>query len=360
MRPFIAIVLTSVFAAAASVGCSFQAKEGSGTGPIGPTYDGSINLDRVFTSQDVTGTTGGADSLCPANTFTASNLPPDLLIVLDRSGSMLEDPMTGMSQPTSPTNKWAQTTTALNQVVGQTQDKIRWGLKFFGSPGGGACGVNDMAEVPVGPMNAAAIAAAIATGDPGSNTPTRAAVTQAAAYLRTVTDLNPKFILLATDGQPNCRTGGGGGGSATDDAAAIAAVATVAAMGFPTFVIGIATTGTAGHDTLSMMAVNGGYPRTGDPRYYPVTTSADLATALGIIQGMIALPCQFQLGGVPQDLNAVTVTVGGQPVVRPDWMYAPGNRAIIFPEAGATCMGLKSGALKDVIIKLPCGINIIP
>lgn len=346
--------LTALFALGA-LGCSFEPKAGAGavTNPNGT--DAGAGVDRIFTTQDTSGATGGDG--CPSNAFTASNLPPDLLIVLDRSGSMKQD-STGMecgNAGCGANSKWTQMTTAINQVVGQTEGKIRWGLKYFATMS--SCGVNAMAEVPVGPMNAAAIAASIARTTPGSSTPTRAAETQAAAYLSTVMDPNPKYILLATDGQPNCASGGGD--MTTDDAAAIAAVQSVAAMGFPTFVIGIATNGMA-EGTLNMMAINGGHPRAMAPQYYPVATSADLAAALGVIQGMVALPCQFQLGGVPSDLGAVSVTVGGMAVSQADWTYGPGNRSIIFPDTGAICTGLKSGSLKDVVINLPCGATIIP
>ena len=44
----------------------------------------------------------------------------------------------------------------------------------------------------------------------GSSTPTRAAENAAVTYLSTLTDPNPKFIVLATDGQPNCPASGTG------------------------------------------------------------------------------------------------------------------------------------------------------
>jgi hypothetical protein len=255
-------------------------------------------------------------------------------------------------------SKWSQVTTAINQVVGNTQTTVRWGLKFFATAGGrGGCTVNGTAEVPIGVMNAAPIAAAIAAAKPGSSTPTQAAETQAAAYLAGVPDPNPKYILLATDGLPNCKAGGAAGDP--DDVAAIAAVATAAGMGIPTFVVGIATNGMA-DGTLNMMAVNGGHPRAATPQYYPVANSSDLAAALTDIQSLVALPCQFQLGGVPSHLDAVTVLVGGQIVPMSEWTYGPGNRSIIFPDVGALCASLKSGAVKDVRINLPCGETIIP
>ena len=72
----------------------------------------------------------------------------------------------------------------------------------------------------------------------GSSTPTRAAENAAVTYLtQRLTDPNPKFIVLATDGQPNCPAIGQ---HVTDDApGAVTAVTTAKTAGFPTFVVGI-------------------------------------------------------------------------------------------------------------------------
>ncbi|MES1164471.1 MAG: hypothetical protein ABUR63_01835 [Verrucomicrobiota bacterium] len=338
-----------------SSACSFQEK--AGTGGTNPSnYDGSAGVDRNFVMGETGAVTGDA---CPQNSFNANNLPPDLLILLDRSGSMNED-STGTNNP-GPMSKWTQVTGAINQVAMSTETMVNWGLKFFGTGSGQGCAVAAGAAVPPNTMTAAAIATAIAApaNQPATSTPTRAAVTSAGAYLAGLTARpNPKYILLATDGQPNCAQGGGN--SAVDDPAAIAAVGSVAAMGFPTFVIGIATNGVA-EATLNSMATMGGRPRTGMPQlYYPVQNGADLQMALTQIQAMVALPCQFQLGGAPTNLGAVTVSVGGNVVPMSDWTYGPGNRSVIFPENGQTCMNLKSGAVKNVLINLPCGEAIIP
>jgi len=98
----------------------------------------------------------------------------------------------------------------------------------------------------------------------------------AAAYLKTLNDSNPKFILLATDGVPTCGTAACAAGvndsgmpNQCDDANAIAMVKTVHDMGYPTFVLGIGTSKAPGDGTLSQMAVNGGYPRNGTPQLVP-------------------------------------------------------------------------------------------
>ncbi|MBC8132936.1 MAG: hypothetical protein H7X95_08140 [Deltaproteobacteria bacterium] len=178
----------------------------------------------------------------------------------------------------------------------------------------------------------------------------------AGMYMESLTTPNPKYILLATDGEPNC---GMGGGNATDGPGAIAAVQAVAMMGFPTFVIGIAADAEAGN-TLSQMAIMGGRPRATAPEYYSVSSSADLAAALMAIQSMVALPCAFQLGGVPSNPGAVSVSVGGMVVPMSDWTYGPGMRSVVFADSGAICASLKSGAVQNVQISLPCDNVIIP
>ena len=337
-------------------GCSFDPKTGPGgsTNPSG--FDAAAGVDRQFVTGDTGAVTGDA---CPQNNFTANNLPPDLLIVLDRSGSINQNSSGKTLTAGDPNTKWALMTAAIKNVVMQSQGTVNWGLKFFGT-GTSGCAVADMTAVAPATMTAAQIISAIdaPANQPGTSTPTRAAEISAGNYFAGRTNPNPKYILLATDGEPNC--GMGGGNNATDGPGAIAAVGTVLGMGFPTFVIGIAADTEAG-TTLEGMAVAGGRPRAGgNPSYYSVSTTADLQAALTAIQSQTALPCQFQLGGVPSVPSAVTVIIGGQVVPMSDWMYGPGMRSIVFPDTGATCTMLKSGAIKDVSINLPCGGTIIP
>jgi len=67
--------------------------------------------------------------------------------------------------------------------------------------------VNAGVEVGVGPSTAAQIQAAITGTSPGNQTPTMAAIKAAVAYFNTLNDGLPHYILLATDGEPNCDPG---------------------------------------------------------------------------------------------------------------------------------------------------------
>jgi hypothetical protein len=340
----------------------------SGSGGTHPTGSGGS------TGAGNGGTSGGTGSggvgvatdgpSCGVKTFGLTKVPPDLLIVQDRSGSMamLPDGSNCSRRDATCTamTKWPQITAAINQVVMQTEDTIRWGLKFFADDD--LCGVNDGAAVPIADKNAAAIAAAIAGAMPLSSTPTRAGLVSAGAYLATLTDPNPKYVLLATDGLPNCGGQMGIFGSQGDDSAAtIQAVTDIAAKGIPVFVVGIGSIPDA-QTTLTAMAVAGGEAQTADPKYYPVANTADLVTVLGTIGGMIG-SCSFGLGTVPPDPTNIAVTANGSKIPKDTthtngWDYGTGQTSIqLF---GQTCEDAKAGKLMDVQAIFGCPGKIIP
>ena len=140
---------------------------------------------------------------CGAKTFGLQMVPPDLMVVQDKSGSMsdLPDGTRCRRGGCGPMAKWPQMTAAINQVVMQTEATIRWGLSFF--PADEECGVAAMPVVPIANMNAAAIATAIAATNPNGATPTQAAIAGASMYMATLADPNPKYILWQRSA---CRT----------------------------------------------------------------------------------------------------------------------------------------------------------
>lgn len=365
-----------------SIGCAFkphpeggtgggtQEPDNRGTGGFVISYDGPAYVADAA-REYVSAVDGGgvdiivtADANCGNQPFTVIAPPPDLLIVLDRSGSMANDAMDkgcgnggcGML------SKWYQVTTAINEVVAKTETSINWGLKFFGSGSSNSCEVADGAAVAPAPMNAMAIATAIAApaNQPATRTPTASAELSAGKYLQTLTDTNPKFVLLATDGAPNCGVGAANTATA-DGPGAEAAVTTVKGQGFPTFVIGISTSADT-ETTLNNMATNGGYPRVGmTPQYYPVTTSAELVAALGAIQTITMGMCTYPLGKPADnaDVTKVTVTVDGTIATQDasdGWHFDPGMKSITF--GGSTCDKLKAGTLKNVQVLYGCKVDV--
>jgi hypothetical protein len=256
---------------------------------------------------------------------------------------------------------------AINMVVNDTQAEVNWGLKLFADSG--SCGVNNNAQVPIAPNNAAAIAAALtartsANGGVanGSSTPTRAAEAGAVNYLMGVTDTNPKFILMATDGQPNCPASGSM--SNDDTPAAVAAVTAAGTAGFPTFVVGVSAPAGAANDALNMMAVAGGYPQMGAAtQYYAVTDTAGFIAVLRTLVG-VAASCTFPVPAPPNDMTDrahIGVVVNGVEIPHDTtqtngWDYtSTGMTAIQI--YGPNCNAILSGGTPDVKIVFKCIIS---
>jgi hypothetical protein len=293
---------------------------------------------------------------CGLEKFTLERDPPSLMLVLDRSSSMSRRPMGGPAGATL----WTETLAALDEVVKVTEIGINWGLKLFPQPSG--CLVADGAEVPIARSNhAMVLGRARSDGfnmSGTSGTPTNQAVDKAVAYLRTVPAGPGRYIVLATDGEPNCADTGGAGTART---LSVQAVQDAVSAGFKTYVIGIAIVPEA-VDTLNRLAVAGGVPRS-DPmfRFYPVTNRMDLIQALGDIAGQIQ-SCVFTLSKPPPVPDSVKVTVDGDraPESPTDgWSYA-NNQNTTIQLNGAWCERVKMRQQAQVDIVFGCPGIVVP
>jgi hypothetical protein len=262
----------------------------SGTAGSGPTPDGGKN--------------------CGLQSFNLQRKPAEVLLLLDRSASMQDPPDSSTTTP-----KWDLVTAAVKQVVMSTDSAVSWGLKVFPEGTGSACAagsVTSKIDVPIGAMNAANVVAAVnATPDTGNGTPTGDAVNAAVTYLQMLTaqgDSNPKYILLATDGEPSCAATPGS--ESTDSARpyAVTAVTNAATAGYNTFVVGIVT---KSNDTMTLnMLATAGKEAVNDPRplanqFYQGITQDALTTALNVITGQVS-SCVFPLNPPPPVLNDPT------------------------------------------------------
>jgi von Willebrand factor type A domain len=344
---------------AAIVGCAGARVTGVDAGQSnsgGPS--GSGGATNVVTSGSGGSISGGsssgsggsktptADANCGQRMFDLKKVPPDVLIVLDRSGSMGDAvPMGTCAAP--PCSKWTEVSNAVKKVVTATDTAIRWGIKFFPEDTV-HCQVGPGVAVPIGDMTGAAIGTAIDAQLPqGAGTPTQVAMMTATTFVAGLQEPNAKYILLATDGEPNCNPGPGGNAAA--GAGTVAAVAAAAAMGIPVFVVGIATSGPA-DAVLSMVAIAGKRPRAGMPPYYPVANGDDLVAALGTIGGQIA-SCTFGFGEMPPDPDNIEVTAGGvkipkDPAHASGWDYGTGQMSIVL--YGSYCDKAKDKTLPEI------------
>lgn len=303
---------------------------------------------------------GAMDPTCGVQAFMRERKPTEMILVLDRSASMKDEPSG------STLAKWDMVKPAVVGVIQATNASLSWGLKLYPeSQDTDACSAESIVpliHVPVAASNATAVVGAInATAPEGDGTPTGDAIKFATDHLRGRNNANPKYILLATDGDPSCPSG---------NAAVTYAVSNIAAAltaGFPTFVIGVDTSKDSSVERLNLMAVAGGRPRpvtaTSPAAFYLASTQADLTTALQTITGQVA-SCVFELDPPPPVPDNIAVDFNGQrathdPTRMNGWEYTSPDHTSL-EVYGSFCEKIKMEAMNQVEIKYGCPNTPIP
>jgi hypothetical protein len=194
--------------ACTTIGCQSDTQTTGGQGG-GSASGGS----GQFIAGDNPGAGGrglGEGEVCQEVNLSAQASPVNVLILLDRSTSMLE--RVDRTQPDSPT-RWDAVTAALRAfVTSPAASQARVGLQFFGLMLPDDCSVEKYMTpaVPIAPLatNQAALLEAINNARPDSLTPTAPAVAGSLAYARQVAELPenvdvPTVMVLASDGIPS-------------------------------------------------------------------------------------------------------------------------------------------------------------
>lgn len=341
---------------------------------------------------------------CAAERTSAQQLPLDMFLMLDQSGSMVQDKVANGS------TKWAAVTAALSSFFSQSNlSGTSVGIQYFPLKSATACSAYDNCSTdsdcgPCGPCEsdyyygsycvanytgdtctasdyakpaveiaalpgaAAAINASIAGCSPAGATPTAPALQGAIDHAKSWALQNPQHVviaLLATDGDPTeCYTG-------TDPIPAIKTIAQAGASGTPkilTFVIGVGK---------SLSALNGIAASGGTTSATLVDTGGDvnaqLIAAMNAIRGA-ALGCTYKIpvpsSGTP-DFTKVNVqyTPGGTttPVIMPQaaslaacptgkdaWYYDNPSAPTQILLCPTTCNKVKADTTGAVDVLLGC------
>ncbi len=354
---------------------------GNGTGGAGNGTGTSTNNGGTgglgSTGSFMDGSTG-TQMGCNPQTFTLEQAPPpEVYLVVDRSGSML---LPGASANST---RWDELKSALDAALASYESQIRFGLIMY--PRSDAeCGTEGP-QVLFGPDNRLAINTELGTTTPAGGTPTAAALNNAAASLQSLgTAGTPKFLILATDGGPNCNyfvnpspacsctyaatmadccTNTPGacpfGSSCLDDAGTLDVIGDQHAAGIDTFVIGL--NGTQAYvSLLDAMADAGGRPQlNAATKYYAASNEAAMLAALDAI-AVSVISCEIQLTQAPDKPDAVSVYVDG--VVVPQdmthtngWDYTDASNTSI-ELFGVACEDIQDGAMHDVTATFECEV----
>jgi hypothetical protein len=307
-----------------------------------------------------------SDANCGQQTSETTKGQTDVLLVLDRSGSMNESiaadcccsstcrsaiSIKMCSDSSNCSERWPALSAAVSSTIASTTG-VNWGLKLFSSPKSlDVCAVNSGVEVPIGAStSASAIETQISGASPLNATPTAKAVTAATAYLKTVADQNNKVILLSTDGEPNCKPGSLDT-SVSDVDGTTAAIQAALAAGFRVYVIGIGP---------SVGNLDGFARAGGTDHYYPATSAAQLSSALAAISNTLA-SCTFAMSQTPPVLDNIAVYLDGKLVdqdVANGWSFGTTTDAVMLN--GTACDRIKSGTASKVQVLFGCPGTSLP
>jgi hypothetical protein len=397
----------AVVACAAMVACGSDdgspLLDGSGAGSGGSgssggtSSDPGINLgssgDSGLPGAGGVDQPGAAGAGCGSTKVAADPPIVNVLLVVDKSFSMTGTP-TGFT-----TDKWSALRGALAATFEQTQDRVSYGLDLYPFSGETGKAVSDTCEMPKGdavvvPVQAGAkaaplILAALDDNPPDGDTPTAAALARALNYYTKgagKTLKGDKFVLLATDGGPNCDAKAtcdaatctvnmdgkcplapasccdvsGGATSCLDEDGSVAGVKALAAAGIKTFVVGIPGT-EAYADTLNALAAESGVDNPdAPPDYFAVSAKSGavgLTNTLTKITAGLITSCRLVLEETPPAPNDVYVVIDGVEIERggaDGWVYdnAVSPPAIVIQ--GATCDALERDGAEYINVTYGC------
>lgn len=261
----------------------------------------------------------------------------EIVIIADRSGSM------EIRVPDGAT-RWGALRSAVNIVLPRIEDAFDIGLTLF--PAVGPCGTPAGGiTLPPGRGNARLIPDIMTRIGPDGNTPTRAAIDGVRGYFASSPSSTRRFVLLATDGEPNC------GGPVGEVAASITALR---GTGIDTFVLGIP----GPRESLNQMARAGGRARSGSTAFYEATTTAQLSLAIRAITAATNT-CEYP---VPSsllpigDLSRFRVLFNGSAVAADatnGWSFTDASRSRLRLN-GSSCETLRSGSVTSVVATYNC------
>lgn len=304
----------------------------------------------------------GNGEACEEQIVRSQGEIPEMLIVLDRSGSMKSIDV----------NRWDPSVAAVTAVTASLDSRVNFGLMVFPgiveptqnctrvgnsvsctsqSQSSSNCEPGSL-EVPVAPKQAGAIEAALRNMSPLGGTPTTAALAEV-GKLWTPQSSDPdamikaRYVLLVTDGAPNCAEGGG---NDDDLVSTVRQIEKLAAQGTRTYVIGYNTQGEL-KPAMDMMAVAGD---TGSTEHIAVENQQSLVQALQTILGKVAY-CDFSLDEATKSPSYVSVTIDQTSLLLNDpngFSVSPDGRKVTV--RGTACEQLSTSSAHVVRVKVLC------
>lgn len=331
---------------------------------------------------------------CGGTKLEAEPAPVHVLLVIDKSGSMVDVP-NGFAL-----DKWSAMKEALGAALSSAPPSVSFGLLLYPDAvfetipldceGELCCNVpasETALRVRVQPGRESAIEEALESASPGGGTPTAAALDRAYEYFTQgdgSTLAGDRYVLLATDGGPNCNPElacdasdctpnldgapqcaganccAGAGEFCLDHESVTARIEALRAEGIATFVVGIPGSETyATH--LDAFARAGGVPRQGSDRDYFAVSAASGASGLSSVLTSITTEllrsCEIELPERPAQPSLVNVAIDCRVLPQDDesgWDFDDPTAPSSLIVRGRACEELKSEGARRIDVVYGC------
>lgn len=374
---------------------------GAGTGAGGGAAvaaGGGAGLPSTATGGSSSGlaSCGGLEAFktCATSQIPAHRRTAQVLLVMDKSGSMVNQPA-GYDAPL-----WPSLASALGAALDETKTEIHSGLLLYPKAGTAkdcvkpeeCCTLGSgstWVDVPIasGDVSVPAIKQAFTATTPGGGTPISKALERALAYFTAEGERLPgdHYVLLATDGGPNCNETLNcraamnqctanidqnklsstdpnlcetQPAACLDNEAVLQHIQALAQAGIQTIVVGIPGSESYAN-YLDSFAEAGGRPvATGSHRYYEVPSSGGLTALTDTFRSItvdLVKTCEIELASAPPSLDKINVSIDCQvvPSAGADgWMLSEDYKKITF--LGATCERMKTKGAQRVDVVMGC------
>ena len=301
---------------------------------------------------------------CGSQSFAvgASKLPPSVMLVIDRSGSMSE--MAGSL------SKWDSLKSAVHTLFGEDgmaidptkNADIDWGLTLFPKQASAQCTAG-VVNTPMANADATQVLSILdpiqsiqdnsrALTDPnvlGPGTPTPETLAQVRDSGGLTDATRNNVVLLMTDGIPNC--------SANSEKQVTDIIGQLYARtpSVKSYVVGLGTETNSNPQTLNEWAKAGHTDRTGAASaYYQANNADDLKAAFAdIVSGVSS--CTYHLDAAPADPNLLSAYLNGQVIANDTTngvSYDGKSQSLVFN--GSSCDQLKAGDSVKIDILYGC------
>lgn len=290
-------------------------------------------------------------NICGAVVQQATFTIPTVMLLVDKSGSMGDSYASGQS-------RWAALESALvdaqNGLVKQYEDTVRFGLTLYSGASANQCPA--LSTVTPALNNFASIETTFANNSPGGATPTGASTQRLLDdILVPYSEPGQKFIILATDGEPNTCADSSDNAGGRDESLTAAQNAYTA--GVEMFILSVGS-GNISQNHLQDLANAGvGLPQNATPPapFYEPNDPAALQAAFDTIIGQV-LSCTVKVNGTLAEDAAgfASVYVDGDLVPNDainGWKWVNSNTIQLM---GTTCDLVQQGGQHAVAVEYPC------